>query len=119
MDRLIQIKGLAVMVNIGTSEEERSEPQRLLLDVNFVALSQPKEFQDDLSTTIDYHAVSTYLETECQERPWHLVETLAGKLTERLLTAFPLRSVEITVRKFILPNAEYVAVTVRREANYS
>lgn len=117
MERLIQIKGLAVMASIGTSEEERSTPQKLLLDVNFMALSQPKDLNEDLSTTIDYHAVSVYLEIECQKRPWFLIETLADKLTERLLTAFPLLWVELTVRKFVLPNAEYVAVTVRREAS--
>ncbi|MBX9742196.1 MAG: dihydroneopterin aldolase [Chthoniobacterales bacterium] len=119
MDRLIQIKGLAVMVNIGASDEERSEPQRLLLDVSFVALSQPEELNDDLSTTIDYHAVSVYLERECQAHPWQLIETLADKLSERLLTFFPLLWVEFTVRKFILPNAECVAVTVKKEAHYS
>lgn len=119
MERLIQIKGLSIMANIGIPDEERAEPQRLLLDLKFVALAQPKELNNDLSTTIDYHAVSTYLERECQSHPWHLIETLADKLTERMLTVFPLRWVELTVRKFILPNAEYVAVTVRREALYS
>lgn len=119
MDRLIQIKGLAVMVNIGSSQEERAQPQRLLLDVSFVALAQPEELNDDLSTTVDYHAVSSYLERECQEHPWHLIETLADKLSERLLTVFPLRWVEFTVRKFILLNAEYVAVTVKKEAHYN
>lgn len=106
------------MANIGVPDEERAEPQRLVLDVSFAAFSQPKELSD-LATTIDYHAVSVCLEQECQAHPWHLIETLADKLTERLLTVFPLRWVELTVRKFILPNAEYVSVTVRREASYS
>ena len=119
MERLIQIKGLSIMAHIGVPDEERATPQRILLDLKFVALSQPQELEDDLSLTVDYAAVSTFLEKNCQAHPWHLLETLADKITTRLLTVFPLRWVELTIRKFVIPNAESVSVTVHREASYS
>ncbi len=119
MERIIRIKGLSIMTHIGTTKEERAESQRLLLDLSFVALFQPEILQDDLSLTIDYMAVSAFLEKNCQAHPWHLIETLADKITTRLLTVFPLRWVELTIHKFVIPNAESVSVTVRGEASYS
>lgn len=107
------------MAHIGVPDEERVTPQRILLDLKFVALSQPEELKEDLSLTVDYAAVSTFIEKNCHAHPWHLIETLADKITTRLFTVFPLRWVELTVHKFILPNAESVSVTVRREASYS
>ena len=45
-----------------------------------------------------------------------LIETLADQLAAALLAEFSLRWIEITIRKFILPNAEWVSVSIRREA---
>ena len=42
---------------------------------------------------------------------------LSGALALALLGEFSLRWIEITIRKFILPNAEWVSVSIRREAN--
>ena len=39
---------------------------------------------------------------------------MVDELADRLMSGYPLRWIEITVRKFILTDAEWVAVTVRR-----
>jgi len=50
------------------------------------------------------------------ERPRKLIETLADQLAAALLAEFSLRWIEITIRKFILPNTEWVSISIRREA---
>lgn len=116
MERIIEIKGLSVAAFIGVPDEERKQEQRLCFDLRFVALLQPKMLNDNIIATVDYAAVSQRLEQIVQEQPYRLIETVADEITETLLEEFRLRWIEVTVRKFILPNAEYVAVSLRREA---
>ena len=47
-------------------------------------------------------------------RPRKLIETLADDIAETILHEFGLRWIEVTIRKFILPNAEWVSVSTRR-----
>jgi dihydroneopterin aldolase len=44
-----------------------------------------------------------------------LIETLAEEIAGLLLERFPLRAVEVELRKFILTDTAYVAVRIRRE----
>jgi FolB domain-containing protein len=114
-ERIIAIKGLEVLAHVGVPDEERSVAQRLLIDLRFAAMNQPELLQDDLTLTIDYHAVSRRIAEIVAEGPRKLIETLADELNEKLLTEFSLRWIELTIRKFILPQTEWVEVSVRRE----
>jgi FolB domain-containing protein len=116
-ERVIEIRGLEVMACVGVPEEERAVPQRLLLDLRFAALDQPADLGDDIAATIDYFDLSRRVIAFAGERPRKLIETLVDELADRLMSAYPLRWIEITVRKFILTNAEWVAVSIRRESN--
>ena len=115
MERVIGIKGLEVMAHVGVPDEERRVAQRLLIDLRFDAANQPAELNDDLALTIDYDVLSRRVAEIAAERPRKLIETLADELTAVLLKEFSLRWIELTIRKFILPQTEWVSVTVRRE----
>jgi dihydroneopterin aldolase len=43
-----------------------------------------------------------------------LIETLADRLASHLLQLFPIQKIEIELRKFVLPDADYVSVIVTR-----
>jgi len=113
-ERVITIKGLEVMARVGVPEEERSAPQKLLIDLSFAAVEQLADLGDDITRTVDYFEISRRVIAIVGERPRRLIETLADEMTATLLGEFHLRWIEITVRKFILTDAEWVAVTVRR-----
>jgi hypothetical protein len=49
------------------------------------------------------------------DHPRKLIETLADELADRLIAEFSLRWIEVTIRKFILPQTDWVSVSVRRE----
>ncbi|MCX6958250.1 MAG: dihydroneopterin aldolase [Verrucomicrobiae bacterium] len=115
MERIITIQGLSVLSYVGVPSEEREQAQRLSFDLRFAALLQPATLNDDIVATVDYAAVSQRLVELVQMRSRRLIETLADEIAEALLAEFSLRWVEVTVRKFILPNTEHVAVTVCRE----
>lgn len=116
-ERIIGIKGLEVDAHVGVPDSERALSQRLLLDLRFASLEQPEDLGDEISRTVDYHALSLRVSGLAGERPRKLIETLADEIAGTLLSEFRLRWIEVTVRKFILPQTEWVSVTIRREAD--
>ena len=110
----IRINGLEVQVRIGVPDEERAEPQKLVIDV--VMESDFRGMADDIARTTDYAAVAAWLKEECARREWRLLETLAEDLAAGLLSRFPrVRAVTLQIRKFVLPQTRDVSVTLRRE----
>ena len=72
------------------------------------------EIRAHIEATIDYAAVCEALKTLAAARPRKLVETLAEEIAADLLSRFPIRHVAVEVRKFILPETDYVAIRIER-----
>jgi dihydroneopterin aldolase len=113
VDQII-IQDLEVFYRVGVPDQERAQPQRLLLTVelehDFAAAAQA----DDLEKTIDYAHLSRRLLGFGDDRHWKLIETLAADLATMILREFKPGGVTIEVKKFVLPEARWVAVRVRR-----
>jgi FolB domain-containing protein len=113
MDQIV-IQDLEVFYRIGVPEQERAQPQRLLLTVelehDFTLAAQG----DDLEKTIDYAHLSRSLLRFGEGREWKLVETLALDLSAMIMRDFGAEQVAVEVKKFVLPEARWVAVRVRR-----
>jgi dihydroneopterin aldolase len=113
----ISLRGMQFMGRHGVGAEERAEPQPI--DVDLVVrldLSHPAR-TDDLADTVDYSALFDLAREIVEERPFHLLEALAGTIAEAALEAFPVADVEVRVRKpkAPLPGAfETVEVRIRR-----
>jgi 7,8-dihydroneopterin aldolase/epimerase/oxygenase len=112
-DQII-LRDLEVFYRVGVPDEERAQSQRLLLTVEMEVDVRAAAATDDLAQTIDYFAVSRRLLRLGEGRSWRLIETLAQDIAELVLAEFKARSVSVEVRKFILQEARYVAVRVRR-----
>ena len=109
----IHIEQLEVHGRVGVPDSERAEPQRLSLDVTL----WPKiaELQDNLANTVDYSVVAECVKEFVSQHDYKLIETLGEQIAAHLLAQFNLRKVEVEVRKFVLPDANYVSVTAVRE----
>lgn len=114
MDK-ITIRDLEVSYCVGVPDAERAQPQRLLLSVEMNQDLASAAASDDLAATIDYHAVSQRLLHFGGDRSWRLIETLAVDIAQMILADFRPRSVRVEVKKFVLPEARYVSVSVVRE----
>lgn len=111
----ILINDLRIRCCVGVPDEERAQSQELLVSVVLFPLPSEDPLDDDIHRTVDYYAVSLRLEAVAQEKPRKLIETLAEDLAATVLAEFAVASVQIEIKKFILPNTRSVAVIIRRD----
>ena len=110
----IHIEQLELSSRVGVGAEERAEPQRLVVNLSFRP-SGPV-VGDDIGATINYALVAQEAQHCAAGRSDKLIETLAEAIASHLLKAFPaMDSVVVELRKFVLSDAAYVAVTVKQD----
>jgi len=111
----IVIKDLEVFFCVGVPDEERAQPQRLLITVEMEHDYSEAAGTDNLGKTINYFEVAQRLLHLGDERSWKLIEKLATDIADLILHEFNPVSVEVEIKKFIIPQAAYVSVQLRRE----
>ncbi len=114
MPDTITIANLEVHARVGVPEEERAQPQRLLLNIEMEKPFSAAAANDDIAATIDYHAVATAVAALCETGERQLIETLAEEIAALILRDFQPDCVRVEIRKFILPNTSHVGVSVER-----
>lgn len=112
----IHIEQIELSARIGVTEIERDQPQRLTVSVTMWPGKQLADLSDDVRNTINYSEVCQEIKTFVRDRADKLIETLADALAAQLLQRFAVRKIEIEVRKFVVPDTKFVAVTVTRHA---
>lgn len=115
MPDTIEIRRLRVSAHIGVPDDERAAPQPLLVTVRMVPAQGFDGLADDISRTVDYHAVALEIQALAAARPRRLIETLARETADHLLSRHPLARIAVTIEKHILPDTECVAVHLERE----
>lgn len=111
----ISIVDLEVFYRVGVPEEERAQPQRLLLSVEMESDSPRAATTDAIADTIDYFAVSQRLLKFGDGKSWKLIEKLAADLCAMILAEFKPKAVSLEVKKFPVPQAQYVSVFISRK----
>lgn len=110
MSDIIQITDLEVFYRVGVPDEERAQPQRLLLTVSLETDFTRAAATDDLAATINYYAVAQRLRKLGEGREWRLIETLAVEVARLAVSEFGARRATVEVKKFILPDTRQVSV---------
>jgi dihydroneopterin aldolase len=113
MDK-ITISELEVYWHVGVTEEERTDPQRLLITIEMEVDMNAAASSDNLAQTIDYAAVSQQVLDFGDACHWELIETLAGDLATMILDQFSPLSVTVEVKKFVIRRARYGSVRMKR-----
>ena len=94
----ISIVDLEVFYRVGVPDEERAKPQRLLLTIDM---------------DFNYQAVTDDLLKFGDGRSWKLIEKLAADVADLVLKTYHPQSVQVEVKKFVIPQARYVAVALK------
>ncbi len=118
MSDLIRIVDLEVFSHIGVPDEERREAQRLLisLEMNVATITHAAK-TDDLSRTVNYYDVAQRVKLLAGKRPRKLLETLAEEIATEVLKNYVIQKLSLEIKKFILPDAQWVSVKIERHAS--
>ena len=111
----IHIRELKLAARVGVPDEERARPQRLTVSLTLWPITGFRELEDRLENTVDYASICEEVKEFVRGRNDKLIETMGDAIARHLLEAFPLRRVDLELRKFILPDVDYVAVSLTRE----
>jgi dihydroneopterin aldolase len=111
----IRVIDLEVWSKIGVPDEEREKPQRLLVSLELrVKDIGPAAHTDNVKLTIDYAVVVQRVKSMAELRPRKLIESFAEEISVDLLRVFPISSLLVEIKKFVLPDARYVSVAIER-----
>ena len=114
----IRLTGLTVRGFHGVFEHERRGGQDFVVDVVLHLDTRAAAAADDLTRTVHYGELAEALATVVAGDPVDLVETLAARLAERVLSDGRVHAADVTVHKPYAPiplSFADVAVTIRRD----
>jgi dihydroneopterin aldolase len=115
MSDLIRVVDLEVFAHIGVPDAERRDPQRLLISLEMSVDSfSHAAGTDSLTWTINYADVVEHVKHVTARRARKLLETLAEDLAFDLLKTFAIKKITIEIKKFVLPDTQYVSVKIER-----
>lgn len=114
-DDSITIAGMRLLARIGTTSEERQEPQQCEADLTVWANCEAAAATDMLDRSVDYCGVLENAKKIAAEREYNLVETLAYAILRSTLQKFPISRARIRLRKrpaALREQIDYVQVEV-------
>ena len=113
--QILTLTGLRFEANLGILDHEKSAPQPILVDAELNMGTQPLlPHDDDIMHVLDYRKVRRIIIDECTAEHVNLLESLIGKLEQRLLQLPGVVGVRVKIAKLeIFDDCE---VAIRMEA---
>jgi dihydroneopterin aldolase len=111
----LTLQGLRFDANLGILDQEKTAPQPIQVDAELNLGAQPLLPQDDdIFHVLDYRKVRRIIIDECTAEHVNLLESLIGKLVQRLLQLPGVQGVRVKIAKLeIFDDCE---VAIRMEA---
>ena len=113
--QILTLTGLRFDANLGILDHERTAPQPIQVDAQLNQGLQPLlPHDDDISHVLDYRKVRQIIIDECTAEHVNLLESLIGKLAQRLMQLPGVLGVRVRIAKLeIFDDCE---VAIRMEA---
>jgi len=108
MDKVF-IEGLSIQTTIGFFAWEKEIKQTLVIDLVMGWDTAKAAKNDELAKTLDYADISTAINTFANENPVDLIETLAERMAEYLMSSYQIPWLKLKIGK---PGAVHNALTV-------
>lgn len=95
----IRLAGIKLNLHIGTTPEERADPQECEADLTIWGDFEGAAALDSLDGSIDYSQVLATVQQTANLREYNLLETLAYGIVRKVLQDFPISGARIKLRK--------------------
>lgn len=112
---LVYIKGLKTDAVIGVYDWERDIRQTLVLDLELASNNRAAAATDGIAEAVDYDAISKRILAYVQASEFQLIETLAERVAEIILTEFKIPWLRLQLGKpGAVAEAQDVGVIIER-----
>lgn len=112
---IVYLRDLKIPCVIGVWEWERRIKQTVAIDIEMATDARVAARTDHLEDALDYKAVAKHLTNYVSKSEFKLVETLAEKIAETVLTEFKVAWVRVRVnKKGSIRGASAVGVVIER-----
>ena len=110
---IIRINNIILLGIYGLTEKEKINPQRFKIDVS---AELPNLFgeNDDIKNTFDYRKIKNIIHEVIKGERCNLLETLAGKIADRVIENQEISSVEVCVAKMDIWKNGFPSVMITR-----
>ena len=99
-NQTLTLTGLHFDANLGILEHEKTAPQPIQVDAELNLGPQPLlPRDDDISNVLDYRKVRKIIIDECTAEHVNLLESLIGKLSNRLMQLHGVKGVRVKIAK--------------------
>ena len=96
----LHLTGLRFAANLGILDHEKRAPQPIQVDAELNLGAQPlRPRDDDITHVLDYRKVRQIIIDECRAERVNLLETLIGKLCDRLMHLPGVQGVRVKITK--------------------
>jgi dihydroneopterin aldolase len=109
MTDTVFLRGLEIECIIGVYDWEREQPQKVVIDLDMDWDVRPAARDDDLDKAVDWKRVTKAILAFVGESRFKLVESLAERVAELVVTRFAVPRVRVRVEK---PGAVRYSATV-------
>ncbi|HPW83324.1 MAG TPA: dihydroneopterin aldolase [Rhodoferax sp.] len=111
--QILTLTGLRFDANLGILESEKIAPQPIQVDAELSLGPQPLlPHDDDINHVLDYRKVRQIIINECTATHVNLLESLIGKLANRLLQLPGVQGVRVKIAKLEIFDDCEVAIRV-------
>ena len=111
--QVLTLTGLRFDANLGILKHEKEAPQPIQVDAELNLGEQPlAPSDDDILHVLDYRKVRQIIIDECQAEHVNLLESLIGKLAQRLLQLPGVQGVRVKIAKLEIFDDCEVAIRV-------
>jgi dihydroneopterin aldolase len=116
MEDVILLDGIQVPAALGVSKAERQMRRPVKIELELGCDLRRSGRSDRLADTIDYAEIYRTVEEVAGEQEHRLVEALAERIADALLTRYPIESCVVSVRKQapVAGNLDRAGVRIRR-----
>ena len=109
----LTLTGLRFDANLGILEHEKSAPQPIQVDAELNLGPQPLEPRDDdIHHVLDYRKVRQIIIDDCTAQHVNLLESLIGKLAQRLMQLPGVMGVRVKIAKLEIFDDCEVAIRI-------
>ena len=110
----LTLTGLRFNANLGILESEKLAPQPIQVDAELSLGPQPLlPHDDDINNVLDYRKVRRIIIDECTAEHVNLLESLIGKLANRLMQLPGVQGVRVKIAKLEIFDDCEVAIRVQ------